>query len=132
MAVDPQNLHPSTPQRHQRHQRRFQPYQSTATRPQPTNTNPRVRVTHLPLFQLRQVPHHHRHVPGKVTALVMRAILLTTALARMCVLTASVLFALGRGVEGQALLLSRRALNPLTTGSGSVYRVAWRNGCLPP
>lgn len=122
-VVGPQHLHPLPP--------------PPATRPQSTNPNPRARATRLPLFQLCQESHHHhpqpwrrRPVPGKVTALVIRARLLTTALARMYVLMASVLFALGgRGVEGPVLLFPRRALHPLTTGSGSVFRVMWRKGC---
>ena len=55
------------------------------TQPQST---PLVQITDLLLFPPCQVSHHHqpwaqRHVPGKVIAAVIHAILTTTALARM-------------------------------------------------
>ena len=55
------------------------------TQPQST---PLVQITDLLLFPPCRKPHHHqplgqRHVPGKVIAAVIHAILTTTALARM-------------------------------------------------
>ena len=89
----PQGLHPFLFQRHQRH---CPPYQPPTTQPQST---PLVQITDLPLFPPCQVPYHHqpwvrRHVPGKVIAAVIHAILTTTALARMYARMVSVRLAL--------------------------------------
>ena len=126
MVVEaPQDLHPLLFPRHQRHS---PPCQPPITQPQST---PLVKVTDLPLFPPCQVPHHHqpraqRHVPGKVIAAVIHAILTTTALARMSARMVSVRLALvGRIVEGSVLLMPR-VLHSLALGLSLVYRLPWR------